>query len=163
MGSAHAKPLLPMGCKADTLGTGLSGLSSESRGTAEAGGPLPWPEKTCPQKMSRASLPALQCYLGVHCTPPSLLRAGELWRGSHVCHVTLAWSLHRPCGLVPRTSLEEVSCSRLCRRFAACSRVLRERLAVLLCTLGREGGKNWGQSGPLCPSVCPPERWSEEF
>lgn len=26
MGSAHAKPLLPMGCKADTLGTALSGL-----------------------------------------------------------------------------------------------------------------------------------------
>lgn len=87
MGSTHVKPLLLMGCKADMLGTGLSGLSSASRGTAEVGRAPALAKKTCTQKTWRASLPALQHYLGVQCTPPTLLwelRAGELRHGSDI-------------------------------------------------------------------------------
>lgn len=37
MGSTRAKPSLLVGCKADALGTGLSGLSLASRRTADTG------------------------------------------------------------------------------------------------------------------------------
>ena len=135
MGSAHAKPLLPMGCKADTLGIGLSGLSSASRGTAEARRAPALAKKPCTRKTWRASLPALQRYLGVRCTPPNLpweLRAGELRHGSHTF---ATWRWHGP-SPVPGGAELPSSLSEVCSMFpcpwgkARCS---RERRGEELC------------------------------
>lgn len=75
--SAHTKSLLPIGCKADALGTGLSGLSSASRGAAEAGR-APALAKGKKKKKGGAIKRHGEFYLGLCCSPEPALGA-EGW------------------------------------------------------------------------------------